>query len=44
MPMAAISGYEFVINGPHQVPGGEWVVIADDPQGAAFGLVGPQGA
>jgi predicted enzyme related to lactoylglutathione lyase len=33
-----------VINGPHQVPGGDWVVIAVDPQGAAFGIVGPQGA
>jgi predicted enzyme related to lactoylglutathione lyase len=33
-----------VMNGPHQVPGGDWVVIAVDPQGAAFGVVGPQGA
>ena len=33
-----------VLNGPHQVPGGDWVVIALDPQGAAFGVVGPQGA
>jgi predicted enzyme related to lactoylglutathione lyase len=33
-----------VVNGPHQVPGGDWVVIAVDPQGAAFGVVGPQGA
>jgi predicted enzyme related to lactoylglutathione lyase len=33
-----------VVNGPHQVPGGDWVIIADDPQGAAFGVVGPQGA
>ncbi|MBO9621291.1 MAG: VOC family protein [Sphingomonas sp.] len=26
--------------GPMEVPGGEWVVMATDPQGAAFGLVG----
>ena len=25
---------------PHQVPGGDWVVIGVDPQGARFGLVG----
>ena len=31
-----------VVNGPHQVPGGDWVVIATDPQGAAFAVVGPQ--
>jgi predicted enzyme related to lactoylglutathione lyase len=28
-----------VVHGPHEVPGGEHVVIARDPQGAAFGLV-----
>ncbi|MBB4612022.1 VOC family protein [Novosphingobium taihuense] len=28
---------------PHQVPGGDWVVIAQDPQGAQFGVVGPKG-
>jgi predicted enzyme related to lactoylglutathione lyase len=33
-----------VMNGPHLVPGGDWVVIAVDPQGAVFGVVGPQGA
>jgi predicted enzyme related to lactoylglutathione lyase len=27
----------------HQVPGGDWVVIATDPQGARFGVVGPKG-
>ena len=27
----------------HQVPGGDWVVIANDPQGARFGVVGPRG-
>ena len=27
-----------VINGPHQVPGGAWIVQAFDPQGAMFSL------
>ena len=27
-----------VLNGPHQVPGGSWIVQAMDPQGAAFAL------
>ncbi|MEZ5727167.1 MAG: VOC family protein [Burkholderiaceae bacterium] len=27
----------------HQVPGGDWVAIAADPQGARFGIVGPRG-
>jgi predicted enzyme related to lactoylglutathione lyase len=27
-----------ILNGPVQVPGGDWVVNAMDPQGAAFGL------
>lgn len=26
--------------GPHQVPGGDWVIIGSDPQGAEFALVG----
>jgi predicted enzyme related to lactoylglutathione lyase len=28
-----------VLNGPHQVPGGSWIVQAVDPQGAAFCLI-----
>jgi hypothetical protein len=28
-----------IINGPHQVPGGQWVVQGTDPQGAVFALV-----
>lgn len=28
--------------GPMEVPGGMWVINARDPQGAAFGLVGPR--
>ena len=27
-----------VLNGPMEVPGGDWVLTAADPQGAAFGL------
>jgi uncharacterized protein len=27
-----------IINGPMEVPGGDWVLAATDPQGAAFGL------
>ena len=33
-----------VLMGPHEVPGGQWIVVADDPQGAGFGVVGPKGA
>jgi predicted enzyme related to lactoylglutathione lyase len=29
-------------HGPAEVPGGSFIVIADDPQGATFGLVGPR--
>jgi uncharacterized protein len=29
-----------VIMGPHEVPGGQWIVLAMDPQGALFSLVG----
>ncbi|MDF8334180.1 VOC family protein [Novosphingobium cyanobacteriorum] len=32
-----------VMHGPHEVPGGEWIVVAADPQGAVFGVVGPKG-
>jgi predicted enzyme related to lactoylglutathione lyase len=28
-----------VLMGPHEVPGGSWIVQATDPQGAAFALV-----
>lgn len=31
-----------VLHGPDQVPGGNWVIQARDPQGAAFALVGPR--
>lgn len=32
-----------VLMGPHEVPGGDWIVVATDPQGASFGVVGPKG-
>ena len=31
-----------IVNGPIEVPGGQWVVQAMDPQGAAFNLVAPK--
>ncbi|RBP17701.1 hypothetical protein DFR50_102193 [Roseiarcus fermentans] len=30
-----------IVNGPHEVPGGRWIVHALDPQNAAFALVAP---
>ena len=30
--------------GPMQVPGGEWVISADDPEGVPFGVVAPANA
>lgn len=32
-----------IVRGPHQVPGGQWIIVATDPQGARFGVVGPEG-
>jgi uncharacterized protein len=31
-----------VLQEPHQVPTGAWIVVARDPQGAMFALVGPK--
>jgi uncharacterized protein len=31
-----------VLNGPHEVPGGSWVMQCQDPQGAVFALAGPK--
>jgi hypothetical protein len=31
-----------VVNGPHQVPGGGWIIVGHDPQGVQFALVGPR--
>ena len=33
-----------VLNGPMEIPGGEFAVFGIDPQGASFGLVGPRKA
>lgn len=30
-----------VMMGPHEVPTGDWIVIARDPAGAVFGVAGP---
>lgn len=32
-----------VHHGPAEVPGGQWILVASDPQGAPFGVVGPRG-
>jgi len=32
-----------LLAGPMEVPGGDWIVVAADPQGAHFGLVGAKG-
>ncbi|CAN5228329.1 VOC family protein [soil metagenome] len=31
-----------IVHDPHEVPGGAWIVMATDPQGAAFALVAPK--
>ena len=31
-----------VLNGPHEVPGGQWIVQGLDPQGAMFALIAPK--
>ena len=31
-----------VVNGPHQVPGGLWIIQGEDPQGVMFALVGSE--
>jgi uncharacterized protein len=41
---AIVAGGGTIERDLHQVPGGDWVVIARDPQGASFGIVGPNGA
>ena len=39
---AVKSGGGRVVNGPMEIPGGEYSLNAIDPQGASFGLVGPR--
>lgn len=31
-----------VLHGPQEVPGGMWIILGVDPQGASFALVGPR--
>jgi predicted enzyme related to lactoylglutathione lyase len=31
-----------IMHGPAEIPGGGFIIVASDPQGAAFGLVGPR--
>ena len=38
-----VSGGRVWMESLNSVPGGNWIVIATDPQGAAFGVVGPKG-
>ena len=39
---AITSGGGQILNGPMEIPGGEFALNAMDPQGAPFGLVGPR--
>lgn len=39
---AVTDGGGTILNGPMEIPGGEYALNAMDPQGAAFGLVGPR--
>jgi len=32
-----------IVSDLHEVPGGHWIVVAADPQGATFGVLGPKG-
>lgn len=41
---AVESGGGRIVMQPHEVPGGDWILVASDPQGAAFGVAGPRGA
>lgn len=40
---AVEAGGGTIVAGPMEVPGGAWIVVALDPQGAGFGLVGAKG-
>ncbi|MBN8817313.1 MAG: VOC family protein [Sphingomonas sp.] len=39
---AVTAGGGAILHGPHEVPGGDRIIIGTDPQGAAFALVGGQ--
>ena len=36
------AGGGLIIHGPHEVPGGSWIVHCLDPQGVVFALVAPR--
>ena len=38
-----IAGGGQVLNGPMEVPGGDWIINGIDPQGAPFSLVAAEG-
>jgi predicted enzyme related to lactoylglutathione lyase len=40
---AIVAGGGHVLREPHEVPGGGWITVASDPQGAVFGITGPKG-
>ncbi len=40
--VAVEAGGGKIVDGPHEIPGGEFSMNCIDPQGAAFGLVGPR--
>ncbi|WCT73361.1 VOC family protein [Sphingomonas naphthae] len=37
-----VAGGGRILHGPSEVPGGDWTLIALDPEGATFGLVAPK--
>jgi predicted enzyme related to lactoylglutathione lyase len=37
---AIVAGGGTVLHGPQEVPGGDYIIVGIDPQGASFGLVG----
>ena len=39
---AATGGGATIYHGPAEVPGGMFIIVGSDPQGAMFGLVGPR--
>jgi predicted enzyme related to lactoylglutathione lyase len=39
---AALAKGGTVAMGPHEVPGGDWIIVGTDPQGAEFALVGKE--
>jgi len=41
---AVEAGGGAILRRPQEVPGGQWIIVATDPQGACFGVVGPKGA